>query len=169
MISLQNNRLYLTLLGGFLVTASLMVKNMNVQLNRYDNTVDMSGNVLYIIGWAVVAYALSLSYKTNKYLDIPQMDKDTIMILVAVAMIVFSTIMMRNTSKPAVMYPAMYTLGWVLLAYVLNSRYATIGALFALAATMFILPWQRKMCVVDGPGIALFTAAWFLLAIANAM
>ena len=83
-------------------------------------------------------------------------------------------------------YPALVAGGWVALAYALcqqrsflNPRAPTMpttvrcglsfgATALVLASMMVVLPQQRKMKIVDGPGMVMFTAGWALVVAALA-
>ena len=81
------------------------------------------------------------------------------------------------------MYPALFAGGWVALAYALCQSRGARGfkwpttlrcglsfgaAALVLSSMMYVLPRQRAMAIVDGPGMVMFTAGWALVVAALA-
>jgi hypothetical protein len=174
MVCFRSNRLYLTLLGGLLVTSGVIAKNTAEQLEQPNSFVGSKlGPALFVLGWAIVAYSIALPGNTKRYIAPIELDQYTLMTLVATVSIVASVFMMKNLMKSdksiPMIYPAMFVGGWLLLGYIVGGYAGMAAALLVIGSMMGVLPWQRENCVVDGPGMPMFTVAWALLAAANAM
>jgi hypothetical protein len=172
MVCFRSNRLYLTLLGGLLVLSGVVTKNTSEQMEQEDSFVGSKlGPALFVLGWAIVAYSIALPSNTKGYIAPIEFDQHTIQTLIAVSAIVSSVFMMKKLmdsgKKIPMMYPAMFAGGWLLLGFTVGGYLGMVSALLVIGSMMGVLPWQRENCVVDGPGMPMFTIAWLLLAAGN--
>lgn len=173
MVFFRDNRLYLTLLGGLLVTSGVVAKNTAEQLDEEDGIIaKYVGPTSFVLGWIIVAYSLSMT-NARGYLAALNLNRRTIQIFASAAAIVVSVFMMKRMAKagitPPAIYPAMFAGGWLLLGYSVGNYYGMAAALLVLFSMMGVLPWQRQNCVVDGPGMPMFAIAWVVLAVGNSL
>ena len=81
---------------------------------------------------------------------------------------------MSNKQKPPMILPAIFAISWLVLGYNSGSHLTgsmkwlglAVGVLVILSM-MVILPFQRKNCIADGPGMPLFVIAWVLIVYMN--
>lgn len=174
MLQLRENRLYLTLLGALFVMSGMIMRNTSEQLNTSNSVLSKNlAPISFLIGWLIVAYSLALPGNAKGYLHMIKLDIHTVQTMIAVASIVISVYMMKTLTAAGLIvpmiYPTMYAGGWLLLGYTVGGVLGLLSAVSVLVAVMGVLPWQRQKCVVDGPGMVLYGAAWFLLAAGNAL
>nr|QBK86737.1 MAG: uncharacterized protein LCMAC103_00680 [Marseillevirus LCMAC103] len=154
-----------TIAGALLVIAGVVVKNSEEQLKRPPT---MLGSTMFLFGWALLAFTVA-NNRSNKggaawRVALP---------FVAAATIAGSVMAMKQAmgkGKDVPMYlPALFVAGWLLFAFSLNrNRVLAFGsAALVFASMLYFLPQQRIKCVVDGPGMVLFTLAWVGIVIAN--
>jgi hypothetical protein len=64
---------------------------------------------------------------------------------------------------------ALFMLSWLVLGYASNKKMmGLLASLMVILSMVVVLPKQRELCVVDGPGYALlFPFAWVVLMVAN--
>ncbi len=181
MVSFNNEVLALSSLGAAGVISGVVAKNSMEQLGKESKFL---GSALFVGGWLVFLYAVIRG-------DMG-MNFKTIQTAVAVVMIIGSVFYMKDRmakKEKVEWYIAMFfPIGWTLLAYTVGlggfdeitdlsinrvlgiKSILSFGAAGAvLLAMMWALPWQRKNCVVDGPGMPLFVSAWAILIAANSM
>jgi hypothetical protein len=173
-ITLDSKSLGYTTLGAVLVIVGVVSKNTIEQLKMPDHPLaKYVGMGAFILGWIIVAFAVATSQSGAN-------STRTYLAFGTAAAIVFSVMQMKSHmakgESPPMYYPAMFAGAWLLLGYTVglgrsgNQSFLGIAAAaMVLLSMMLSLPWQRKVGVVDGPGMPLFTGAWALLAFANAM
>ncbi len=177
MVQLNNRKLLVSVIGTLGVISGVILKNSFEQLKQPDHPLAKGlGPILFMGGWAIVAYALS--FNPNKgYLNIPPMNLKTIVSFAAAGAIVAAVMMMKRLmaeGKPMtgtnMIFPALFVAGWFALGYALGNDVMSYAVpVMVIVSMMVILPQQRKKCVVDGPGMPLFVAAWALLAFKNSL
>lgn len=144
----------LDVVGAALVISGVVLKNSDEQLNDPNNPSAMSalGMAAFLGGWAAVAHSFN-----------------TAGAWAASSAIAASVLMMKKTtrSKAAMnpVYPLAFATGWAALGYMSgpNPVYRVAVPALVLGSMMGVLPQQRSRCVVDGPGMPMFTTAWALL------
>ena len=72
--------------------------------------------------------------------------------------------------------PIIFAISWLVLGFFtgehLNNNLKFLGLLasiLVLISMMVSLPFQRKECIVDGPGMPLFVIAWFIIIYLNSV
>lgn len=82
---------------------------------------------------------------------------------------------MKAGKKPNLFLKMMFPLGWLAIAIAIYrnggalKQFGILGAIMVLLSMMVILPYQRNHKIIDGPGMNLFTLAWTVLALGNAV
>ncbi len=160
-----NNRLGITIIAVLLIIFGVVIENSHDQVKKRFKYGDKFGLVLFILGWATLAYII------GKHLP-----KHKIHIYISCATIALSAISMKIMMKqikkkiPLVL-PALFIIGWLVFGWMMaqdrpyNSLYpymkyiGFVPALIVLIVMLFIMPRQRTECNVDGPGLPLFTIA----------
>ncbi len=190
MVLLNNKKLFWSILGGVLVITGVVLKNsfeqMKVPEPNLGTTVGMTA---FAAGWILTGLAIATNPKTSGLMKFG-MTTHGFLAMAASFSIFTGVLLMKSKMKENKLAnrkpsenmepwkPMMFVGGWLLVAFALAyqkgftplSTLAGFGACaLVLSGMMFILPEQRKQCVVDGPGMPMFTAAWALIAFANAL
>ncbi len=166
-IQLDQRKFFLSALGALGVIAGVVIKNSSQQLGMGDSVLsNFVGPITFIMSWVLVGYSI-VGTKIDPMVWIP------------IATIVGAVMMMmmakKKKEKPNMIWGILFIIGWLLFAYAVGrgSRYKlgiTFGsAILVFASMMYFLPMQREKCVVDGPGLVLFTIAWFGITFANSL
>jgi len=181
MVFLNDDALALTSLGAAGVISGVVVKNSMEQIGKKSKFL---GPALFVGGWLVVLWSI---IRTDLGLN-----AKTIQAAIAIAVIIGSVMYMKDkmTKKEKIEWyiGILFPVGWTLLAYTVGlggldgiadlsmeqvfstkSLLSFSAAAVVLLSMMWALPWQRKKCVVDGPGMPLFCLGWALLIGANSM
>lgn len=166
-------KFYLLLVGGLIVQASVAVKNSMENLKITDDKIALGAKGAFILGWAVVSYSIALSSSGR----LPLLNLKTLFAVAGAVAIVVGVFHVKDSEKkgkkPNKIMAMLFPAGWVLTALAImkgsskNKKFAIFGTALVLGSMMFVLPWQRERCLVDGPGYNMFVNAWWLLAIAN--
>lgn len=163
---MADNTLMQSVAGAALVIAGVVIENSLEQMNRPPSIL---GPILFLAGWATFAFAVANNTINNGVGYLPY---------IAAALIACSVLIMKQNMSGKGGIPISMNLlkfgfvaGWLLLAFSIgkHSTIAFISALIVFLAMMVLLPKQRLMGVVDGPGMPLFTAAWAGMVFANAL
>jgi hypothetical protein len=171
-MKLNQNLLRKTSVASLMVLSGVVVKNSLEQMGQPNHSVGKPlGMVLFGLGWLLVARALS-SGRRNKMKTV-----------VPCLLILASVVMMKEKVKlpkvvpgmiRKVLLPLVFAGAWVVLGLNVskhlpgNKKYYGLAASAAvLVSMMYALPLQRKKCVVDGPGMPLFTLAWVIVSVLN--
>jgi hypothetical protein len=166
-MKLNNNLFIQTSIASLMVLFGVVTKNSFEQIKQPNHPIGKPvGMALFTLGWFYIAYILSVN-KPNKILFVVP----SLMILMAVMLM--KQYMGKNQSPPPVL-PLLFALGWIILGFNVgnhltgNSKYlGLIASACVLVSMMSMLPAQRKSCVVDGPGMPLFTIAWIIFILLN--
>ena len=185
MVQLNDEALALTSLGAAGVISGVVIKNSMEQLSKKNSVLaKFVGPAIFVGGWLLVLWAVIRG-------DVG-LNATTIQASLAVAMIIGVVMYMKDkmSKKEKIEWyiGLLFPLGWILLAYTIglggfdNITNLSIDQVldikpilsFSSAAVILIsmlwaLPWQRKNCIVDGPGMPLFCLGWALLIGANSI
>jgi len=121
--------------------------------------------LFFIIGWILISYVLSQG--KNRYIKY-------ISIIIAIS-VIYSVMKMKKymniNQQPPLIYPAMFIIAWLIIPLIITKKrdIAYIGTFLILGSMMIALPWQRKLCIVDGPGMIMFTIGWILIIWTNSI
>lgn len=165
-------KFFLMLIGGLIIQGGVSVKNSLENLKMNKPEIEMAAKGAFIFGWAVVAYSIAISKGGGLGLNLK-----SLLALAGAAMVVSAVMHVKMSKKaekePNKMIAMMFPGGWVVTALAImmdkgkNSWLAILATGIVLVSMMFIIPKQRVLCLVDGPGYPMFANAWWLLAIAN--
>jgi hypothetical protein len=168
-IDLSNKKLRMTALGGLIVFIAVILKNGGEQMGMKNHPVSsIVGRVLFVIGWGLLAYSIvgKPSGKTKSVLAYGG--------ALGVVIAVMGMKMLSGDIKK--MFGLLFIVSWIAFASSVGmdkskkSKMISMVALGSVLGSMvFILPQQRKLGIVDGPGMPLFATSFVLLAIANSM
>lgn len=169
MLKLNKSIFFHTCAASMMVVYGVVSKNSASQLKLpQSHPLGMLGTALFVIGWLYTAYALSLMRK-NKVL------------FVVFSLLILSAVMimkryMINKMMPPMILPAIFALSWIGLGYITSMHLkgsmkwsGLLVSALVITSMMKILPMQRKLCVVDGPGFVMFSCAWMILTVLNSM
>lgn len=142
------------ILGAILVITGVILKNSFEQLKMASHPVGKYGGLFsFVLGWSMVAW----------YLAQQQSDRNKQQIIYVSALAIVLAVLGMKQNIGMTWLPAVFALAWLTLGFTVNSFQGLIGALSVLISMMLALPWQRKNCVVDGPGLPLFILGWILV------
>lgn len=174
---IHHNRFLLTALGSLGVILSVVMKNTTEQMKIPDSPFSKLGSILFFVSWMVVAYSIGMD---NRGGFSPSLK--ALVAFSAAAGILYAVSQIKPLMKAGVpervMRPFMYLfmVSWLLLGVSIglgrnNTAYmlGVLGAISVILSMIYALPWQRKNCIVDGPGMPLFVIGWFLVAFGNAV
>ena len=168
----MTTKFYTLLFGGFVIQSAVAIKNSLEQLKMNKPQIELLAKGGFVFGWAIVAFAIALNKKGGLGINLR-----SLLAFAGAGMIVAAVFHVKDSKKagkkPMMALQMMFPAGWIsiMMAIIFNkSQYACLsilGTAFVLGSMMFILPKQRELCIVDGPGYNLFSNAWWFLAIAN--
>lgn len=150
---LDNNKFILTSLGALSVIGGVTSKDMHENL----------GVALFIIGWLITAYSLSLS-RYNK-----------LVYWGASAAVLGSVLMMKqkkDKNEEAPLYlPIVYSLGWVAIGYLVGSHLfgnIRFAGLISSALVLASIAYTNSS-IIDNASEYMYALAWGIIVILNSM
>jgi hypothetical protein len=164
------DRLTWSAVAAWVVILGVVLKNGIQQAGWGDMIAVISGTPVFVIGWILVAVALSKG-KTG------QIGKQAAIwvssVVIVVTALAASAYMSKDEPVP-IAFPILFGLAWLLLGWMsgntlMGSVVGLMGGLVVIAATVFLLPLQRWYDVVDGPGMPLYVLGWTLLVFAHSI
>lgn len=163
----HNKKFMFTTIAAGMILAGVITKNTYEQLGESNEISEYAGPGLFVLGWAGLAYALSMTPEGAL-----AFNKRTWIFFGCAAGIVASVMMMKEKMKndeDVPMYlPAIFSVCWLLLGFSMtNSVLGLTAAALVLTSMLWTLPWQRKNGIVDGPGMPMFVIAWIIIIYAN--
>lgn len=175
-MSIDGTKLFTTGLSALGIISGVVLKNTSKSLDDPKKTkMKTLGTGLFIGGWAAMAYSLrGTNWKSVK----------SVLSFVAIIFIVVVVMTMVNTMESGeevpMILPIVFAVSWLMLGLSVgilqDGRFdkwsGAAGALASIAvilAMLVALPWQRKNCIVDGPGLPAFTAAFGVIALVNSL
>jgi len=162
---LDNSKLIPTFGAAIAIAAGVMAKNSDEQM-EHRPLLKNFGMASFVLGWVLMAFSLSMG-KPNK-----------ILYWAPCMAILGSVLQMKKAKsedkKPDKIYPITFAGSWLMLGYLLSMNldmkiFGFLPPALVLSSMMFILPWQRTNCIVDGPGLPMFTTGLAILATINSM
>jgi len=167
----NDKKLRLTGLAGLLIYIAVVLKNSSEQMGMKNHPVgSILGRSLFVGGWALMAYAISPK---------PKLDMKCILsyggaLGIVVAVMAMKTLKLLPQQKK--LFGMVFIGSWIAVASSIGlgkSMKSKQLAIFALAnvlgSMLFILPKQRELKVIDGPGMGMFALTFVSLAVANAL
>jgi hypothetical protein len=152
-----------------MVIAGVIIKNSGNKLGLKDH--DFTNNlsmVLFIGGWLYCSFALSLG-RQDRLLTVMSS-------LAIVSTVTFMKTCMDKGSEPGNALPVIFAFAWLVLGYSVSEHLPGLGRYAGLIASVLVLfsmsvalPYERKQCLVDGPGMPMFVIAWFIIIVTNSM
>lgn len=150
------------------VIGGVVAKNSARELQTKNTQLaDISGILLFTVGWIAVAYLGGQKGKTTSKL----------LTWASVAAIWYSATTMRKKADLKQKVPLhlllMFGIGWVTFGWVSDhskqKRLGLVAAGMVIISMMGFLPWQRAQCIVDGPGLVFYTIAWAIIVLVNSI
>ena len=168
-IDLSNKKLRMTALGGLIVFIAVVLKNGGEQMGMKNHPVSsIVGRVLFIGGWALLAYSVAGK---------PSGKTKSVLAYGGALCIIISVMAMKMLSGDIKkIFGLLFIAAWIAFASSVGmdkSKKSKMISMLALGSVLgsmvFILPQQRKLGVVDGPGMPMFASTFLLLAVANSL
>ncbi len=175
-MSIDGAKLFTTGLSALGVISGVVLKNTSKSFDDpKKKNMKILGTGLFIGGWATMAYSLrGTSWKSVK----------SVLAFVAILLIVIVVMTMVHTmdsgEEVPMVLPIVFAISWLVLGISVgilrdgrfdkwSAAAGAISSIMVILAMLVALPWQRKNCIVDGPGFSLFTAAFANLALINSL
>ena len=166
----DETRFYSGIAAALTIVLSVIITNGGGQAGSSPMTSALIGMPLFLLGWAGVAYTLTLEKEqTNQ-----------VYVWIASVLIVVSAMgskwYMMKGGMPPMIFPLLFAASWLTLGWLSSNQEGSmnfgrvtgvLGAISVILSMMFFLPVQRGMCIVDGPGMPLFLLGWMLVMFAN--
>ena len=163
-----NHTLYLeTVFASILIIISFILKNSLIQLKLKNDIFSIFTMILFFGGWLLIGYLL------GKDREMPYG------IYIGTLLIIISCIMMNqmkanNTSN--IVLSILFSFGWLLIGHCVGNHLdgmikyvGMIASVLVILTMIYILPYQRKNNIVDGPGMPMYVIAWGIIAYMNAI
>ena len=171
---LDNNIMMKTSIASFIIIFSITIrtaidniiestherstKNKKLDLSKIGK---LSCTFLFIIGWMILAYIISLD-RTNKELYIAPCIG-----------VVLSIIISNNDKTQSIILPIILYLSWSMIGLMVGNHYdgnykyiGLISTLLVYVSNELILPYEHSNDI-DGPGMLLYVIAWCIIIIIN--
>lgn len=166
---LNNSLLVQTSIASLLVIFGVVLKNSLEQAKMSNNKMlNNLGMLMFAFGWIYLAYILSIG-RENKVTPIVS----SLAILVSVMMM---KQYMKDKKEVPIYLPAMFSVAWLAIGYYVSSHLTgnmkymgLLASVCVLVGMLYSLPYQRKNCIVDGPGMPLFVIAWAMIVYFNSL
>jgi hypothetical protein len=167
MATLNNFLVRITSIAALLVIFGVIAKNSAEQMGVPNHPIYKPlGMGMFTLGWIVTAYILSVGKPNKLSFIIPSA-------VILGAVMAMKELMSNKQAVPAYI-PAAFAAAWVALGYFVGDHlhgFAKYSGLLAsalvLGSMMHFLPIQREKCIVDGPGMSMFTIAWGIIIYLN--
>jgi len=152
-----------------MVISGVVIKNSEEQLEKPPSII---GPAVFLMGWLVFAYAVA-----HNAVHYGMEGVNALLPYGAASVIALSVLAMKakmagkSVPLPQWVLQGGFIFGWLLLAFSIGRHQdiAFVSALLVFLSMMVVLPKQRALNLVDGPGMPLFTAAWAGMVYANAL
>lgn len=126
------------------------------------------------IGWIWMAYLTG--YKNGGWKRLPIIASSIIAISTLAVWYIRDKYGSKNIPKWAMIFYTTYAVGWILFGYLISIGksnpvlWLCMGAAAAvISSILFVIPWQKSNCYVEGPGMIAYVLGWVAIATANAM
>ena len=170
-LNLNDRKLQLTSLAGLMIYSAVVLKNGGEQLKMKSHPLSsIIGPIMFTLGWGLMAYSIS---------PVPKLDMKCMLAYlgsVGIVVAVMSMKMLKLSAEQKKPFGMLFIASWVAVAISMGlgkSRKSKMLSAFALAnvlgSMLVILPKQRALCFVDGPGMTMFGTTFASLALANSM
>ena len=166
----NTERLTWSAVAAWIVILGVILKNGIEQAGWGKMPAMASGLPVFVIGWILVAVALSKGKK-----GLPGHQAGIWLSSLAIlATAIASGVIMSQGERPHLALPIIFGLAWLALGWlagntILGSVAGLLGGAAVIFSMVFLLPLQRDYCVVDGPGMPLFVLGWTLVVFAHSI
>ena len=164
---LTNNTLLITLIGGILVQIGVSLKNGGSQMKLKGKFHTIIGTIAFILGWLILAISIGLSDG--------KLSLKTLLAFVSVFGIVSSVMLIKVLKMEKIGGP-LFMGSWILFGLSVGMGRNMSGKIMGIISSVLVilsmtqlLPYQRENKIVDLPGYNMFSSAFFLIAMANAL
>jgi len=167
-IDLTNKKLRMTALGGLIVFIAVVLKNGGEQMGMKNHPVSsIVGRVLFVGGWALLAFSVAGK---------PSGKTKSVLAYGGALGVVLSVMAMKMLPAQKKIFGLVFIASWIAFASSVGmdkSKKSKMLSMLALGSVLgsmvFILPKQRTLGIVDGPGMPMFASSFLLLAVANSL
>lgn len=155
---------YLTRAGAFFAASGTVIASMSAQMPTRVPGMGQLGIALFILGWVLYATGVLLRAKSSVKMAL---------VVAFGAAVAGSYVMYLLTESPYAMIGVVAA--WISLGISLgiddgnrvspSMWFSLTGSVFVALGFLSLALFQRRSCIVDGPGHALVGAGWTLLAL----
>ena len=160
-LSLNSSVLFPTMGAAMIILVAYMLKNYDMPY--------IICSALLGLGWVWMAYLTG--YKNGRWQRLPVIASSIIAINTLAVWYIHSKYGYKNMPKWAMIFYATFAAGWILFGYSISmgkrnpALWLGMGAAAAVVfSILFILPWQRSNCFVEGPGMVAYVLGWVAIA-----
>ena len=165
---LDDKRLLSTAIAGAAIYISGILKNGGVQLGLEKHFIsDIFGKALFVAGWLLMGFSIA---------GLPKLSVKAGLVYIGILGIVGSTFAVENGIIPKEAAIVLSILGLLSVAIGTGidkenmSKYLAAFALVnILVSTLYVLPEQRHLNIVDGPGNGMILLGFLSLSLANSL
>ena len=171
-LDLNDRKLQLTGLAGLMVYCAVVLKNGGEQIGMKDSFLSsVVGRLLFIAGWGLMAF--SFCPKMSMSLKCLLSYGGALCIVLAVLAMKSTFGLSEEQKKP---FGMLFIASWLAVGSAVgmgkpmrSKQLGIVAVASVFSAMLMILPQQRKLCLVDGPGMGLFAITFIALALANSL
>ncbi len=164
-------RVVIGVVAAMLVVSGVVTKNTFEQIGAPNHPVGKPvGMAMFVLGWLLSAYVFGVGKGMALRLGAAGAS------LSILAAVMWMKEQMSKGKSAGMVAPAMFAVGWLALGSIAaaglpwwGQALGVLAAVLVLGSMMGALPLQRKMGVVDGPGLPMFTTAWAVIVGLNAL
>ncbi len=172
MLCFDTFRLVLGVVAAVLVVSGVVTKNSFEQIGAPNHPVGKpAGMAMFVLGWLLSAYVFGVG-KGSRGLRFGAAGAS----LSILGAVMWMKEQMAKGKSAGMVAPAMFVVGWLALGLIASAGLPWWGQALGVGAAALVvgsmmgaLPLQRKMGVVDGPGMPMFATAWAAMVGLNAM
>lgn len=138
----------------------------NIMHPSWQMAIQSIGRVLYLAGWILTPYLLN----AGKPVFIA-----SLLIFLSSSLIDLNKQEQHSEEKTPIFLSLLFIVSWLIFGYFVGLKcyrqtdsslsilFGVIGSLLAVTSVIYILPWQRKLNLVDGIGMPMYIAAWVII------
>lgn len=165
---LDNTKLLSTAIAGVAIYTAVVLKNGGEQLNMEKHFIsNIFGKALFVSGWLLMGFSIA---------GLPNLNIKSGLAYIGSLAIIVSVFAMKNKIIPKEAAVTLFVLAWTAVAFSVGlgkenaAKYLAVFALFnVLGSMLFVLPKQREMGIIDGPGMGMFLLTFVSMAMANSL
>ena len=165
---LDDKKLLSTVIAGVAIYTAVVLKNGGEQLGLEKHFIsNIFGKALFVAGWLLMGFSIS---------GLPNLSIKSGLAYGGSLGVIASVFAMKSGIIPKEYAMALFVLSWLAVAISVGlgkenaSKYLAAFAFASVMASMlFVLPVQRRLNIVDGPGMLLFGLTFLFLSLANSL